>query len=175
MELYNNSAKKVNVSGYALVLQKSSKSNDSLVFPDGTEIEAGGYLLVYCNNSYLSEYMCAPFNLSKAGGETLVLKNADGTSLDSVTTEKMTSNSVMERTSYDAGAWTVSGRPTPGQPNTDEGYAALEASRKNTDGTKTVVINEVQCKNTVGITDEDGDRNDWIELKNISSSSVDLN
>lgn len=175
VELYNNSSKKVNVSGYALVLQKSSKANASLVFPDGTEIEAGGYLLVYCNNSYLSEYMCAPFNLSKAGGETIVLKNADGAALDSVTTEKMTSNSVMARTSYDGAAWTVSGKPTPGQPNTDEGYAALEASRKNTDGTKTVVINEVQCKNTVGITDADGDRNDWIELKNISSSSVDLN
>ncbi len=176
VELYNNSSKKIDVSGYALVLQqKSSKSNLSLIFPDGTEIDAGGYLIVYCNNSYLSEYMCAPFNLSKAGGETIVLKNADGTALDSVTTEKMSSNSVMARTAYDSSSWVVSQKATPLYPNTDEGYEALSQSRKNTDGTKTVVINEVQCKNTVGIADEDGDRNDWIELKNISSETVNLN
>ena len=176
VELYNNSSKKLNVSGYALALQtQGSGSNSPLVFPDGTEIDAGGYLIVYCNNSYLSEYLCAPFSLSKAGGETLVLKNSDGTSLDSVTTEKMTSNSVMMRTDYEAGSWTVSGKPTPGYPNTDEGYEALAASRRSENVGNTIVINEVQCKNTVGVADADGDRNDWIEIKNISDSSVDLN
>ena len=56
VELYNNSSKTLNVSGYALALQtQGSGSNSPLVFPDGTEIEAGGYLIVYCNNSYLCE------------------------------------------------------------------------------------------------------------------------
>jgi hypothetical protein len=37
-----------------------------------------------------------------------------------------------------------------------------------------VVINEFLASNTAGIVDQDGDRNDWIELKNTDPAPVDI-
>ncbi|HMP08567.1 MAG TPA: lamin tail domain-containing protein, partial [Lacipirellulaceae bacterium] len=37
-----------------------------------------------------------------------------------------------------------------------------------------VVIHEFLASNTAGIADEDGERHDWIELKNLGAEAVDL-
>lgn len=171
VEIYNNSKKDINAAGYSLVLKNGK---NSIVFPKETVIPAGGYIVVYCTGSPYWEGLCAPFTLAKAGGETLVLKDSDGTTLDTVTTKKSGRDDVMRRVDFTPDGWELSSMATPYYENTEDGYNKMVADRMNYEGEKKVVINEICAKNTVGMADEDGDRNDWIEVKNISSETIDL-
>ena len=61
--------------------------------------------------------------------------------------------------------------PTPGEPNTPEGYD-FAASARHPDGP--LVINEVCVDNFTSYYQEGLGYSDWVELKNISSEPVDL-
>ncbi len=79
IELYNTGDKTVSLKGWYL----SDKERDPYLwaFPDGTRIEAGGYLLVYCTGGEVADgqkgALYANFKISSAG-EELLLTNPDG-------------------------------------------------------------------------------------------------
>ncbi|MCB1098537.1 MAG: lamin tail domain-containing protein [Verrucomicrobiae bacterium] len=79
IELYNDGAASVDLSGWSLTDDASAP--DKWLFPDGTQIAAGGYLLVLADNLPkvvpTADYLHANFTLS-AGGEYLGLFDAAG-------------------------------------------------------------------------------------------------
>ena len=79
VELYNNGSKTVDLSGW--YLSDGKKNLQKFVFPEGTKVKAGGYIIVYCTGEddidpgKGSEFY-ASFSLS-ASGETLYLSDPD--------------------------------------------------------------------------------------------------
>lgn len=84
VEIYNAGKNSVNLSGYGLADGK--KNLFKYVFPEGTKIEAGGYLMVCCDDGLTStdpKEHHAPFKLSSTG-ETLYLTHPGYGTLDVV-------------------------------------------------------------------------------------------
>lgn len=69
IELCNTSGADADLSGYAL---SDHEGNDKYIFPEGSFIPAGGYLVVPCSGGS-REPNIAPFSLSQQGGEAIVL------------------------------------------------------------------------------------------------------
>ena len=82
VELYNNTDVAVSLDGYFL----TDKPDDleKWAFPDGTLIDAGGYLIVWADEDGDQGPLHANFKLS-AGGETLLLVSPDGSIADEIT------------------------------------------------------------------------------------------
>ena len=82
LELYNGSGEAVDISGYGLADGK--KNLFKYVFPEGTVIPAGGYLMVCCDDGLASTDASehhVPFKLS-ASGETIYLTHPAYGTLD---------------------------------------------------------------------------------------------
>ena len=62
--------------------------------------------------------------------------------------------------------------PTKGGTNSSSTFASLDENVMTADDP--IHINEVLTKNTLSITDSDGDRTEWVELRNTSSNTVSL-
>ncbi len=130
-------------------------------------VPADSYVLICCNpdNPTPGE---APFGLSKNGG-SLVLT---GPVTNFIT--KMDCPSLEENTSFRRlpdGTYAVTEEPTPGYPNTAEGYEAYRASRQNPGP---LAIMEVMPANDRYLIQSDGETYDWVELKNVSAEPINL-
>ena len=123
LELYNPGSQEADLSGCSLRIDGDS------IDLDGITIAPGGYHVLFC-----------PGKLSAAGG-TVIFKNNKGLELCNITydaTDRDTSIRVSEE------GLTTSVFPTPGQPNSDDGYDRWQSSLK-TEGP--LVINEVMVYN----------------------------
>ena len=78
IELYNNSTEGIDLSGYYLTDDGTNPTKWS--FPDGTSIEADGYLIVWADNDTDQGGLHANFKLSRSG-ESITLSNAIDTSI----------------------------------------------------------------------------------------------
>jgi hypothetical protein len=81
IELYNNAAEPLDLSGYFLTDDASNLTKWQI--PAGTVIEAEGYLIIWADEDGEQEGLHANFKLS-ASGEDLILLNPDGNILDQV-------------------------------------------------------------------------------------------
>ena len=81
IEFYNNSSSAIDMSGY--LLSDDGTELDKWAFPDGTSIEAGGYLIVWADSDEDQEGLHADFKLS-AAGESVLLSLPDGTIIDEI-------------------------------------------------------------------------------------------
>ena len=162
VELYNASGAPQPLDGYCLTDDETVRDKYPL---DELAIPAGGYLLIHLDGKGdLPAH--APFALS-SGGETVFLYR-NGSVADSVTFGEMESDTAL---SLYNGQWTTSRPPTPGLGNTMDGAAAIAAAFEQ-EKNSVLIINEVVCSNTQMV---DG-RNtfDWVELRNIGSSTISL-
>lgn len=94
IELYNNSSKTIDLSGYYL-----SDDKDELtkwVFPSGTEITGKGYLIIWADKDTLQNGLHANFRLS-ADGERVLLTNPKYTVVDKVRFDGQTSELTYSR------------------------------------------------------------------------------
>ena len=165
IEIYNPTDHAVSLMGYKLS-DREDKAKYEL--PADGVLGSGEYLVIWCGQELTGEY-AAPFALAGDGGETVVLTGPGGLVSDSTALPAMEQNTSWARTS---GGWTVMNEPTPGLPNTPEGYAAwlaADASR-----TAEVYITEVVAKNQGSGTDADGELSDWLELANLGDTDIDL-
>lgn len=148
IELYNSGSTPVDISGWSL----SDDGNiRKYVFPNGTIINAGGYLVVWCGN-ITGSGLIAKFGLN-LNGDFVKLYDKDGRYVDGVSFGPQVAD-------YSLGLinnkWTLC-VPTPGESN----QVAVTGSETN------LVINEWLANPPSG-----GD--DWIELYNRSSLPVSL-
>lgn len=165
IELQNTGSEPVDLTRYSL---SDNMGNPKYYFPDGTVIAPGAYMVVHCSTQ-VQDSLVAPFGLSKAGGETVVLKNANGLIAEVVDTFAMEGGSQML---LDNGSWTISNEPTPGYPNTTAGYEAFIHDIGAESGM--IRISEIMTDSMAFLPDRDGDFSDWVELYNSGDRTVNL-
>ena len=83
IELYNGGGGEADLSGCGLT---DSSRVVKYVFPEGTVLPAGGYLVVWCDAHADAESGFAAFSVSRDGGETLSLRSRRGAAIDSAVT-----------------------------------------------------------------------------------------
>lgn len=163
IELFNASEETVCLNGYGL---SDKPSGAKWFFPD-VEIAPGDYLVVFASHDPCEGLLCADFGISSKG-ETVFLYDPEGNTVSLIRCGK-----APEDVSYgadDEGNVSALDFPTPGFPNTKEGYAAY--CRTLSCGSP-VIINEAESANCSFLCK--GNKTcDWVELKNISDSAADL-
>ena len=165
VELYNPGDKTVDISGYGL--SDSLLEGAKYVFPSGTKLEAGEYIVVYCAGEALSP-MHAPFRLSAK--DELALFDSAGKALLSINLRAVSAG--MSLALDESGAWQEM-KPSPGYPNNQEGAAAFEEGLHATEDIG-VYINEFLASNATSFRSANGTYCDWIELYNSTDANVDL-
>ena len=164
IELHNGSSEKADISGYGL--SDSLLEGAKYVFPAGTVLEPGAYVVVWCSGD-AEDGMHAPFKLS--AGEEAVLFDASGRPLDTAVLNSVDSGMVLRR---EGEVWTQA-KPCPGYPKTEEGMAEYEKSLKETEDIG-LYINEFMASNATTICDSFGSYSDWIELYNSTDTDMDI-
>ena len=164
IELYNGSAKDIDLSGYGL--SDADSGSTKWIFPSVT-IKSKEYLIVYLASTN-KQGLYANFSLNKAGGETLTLKTKSGKVVDSVKTLSIDKNTVMARN--ENGSWVATAEITPGYANNEEGRKNYLTNRKQADD---VVITEF-LPNNKGNVDIDGRFYGYIEIQNQGEKEVSL-
>ncbi|MBQ7801585.1 MAG: lamin tail domain-containing protein [Oscillospiraceae bacterium] len=166
VEVRNTSDSPIDISGYML-----SDDGESIgyTFPNGTVIQAHGYIVCWCDKESESEKY-ATFGISKRGGDILCLYNSANVLVDQYEVPRTNDNVPLIR--LDDGTWSTGVQATPGYENTEAGYEAWLKSEGG--GVTGVVISEIMSGNGYAIIDGDGHRSDWIELWNRGGSTVTL-
>jgi len=164
IELHNGSTERADISGYGL--SDSLLEGAKYVFPAGTVLEPGAYVVVWCGGE-AEDDMHAPFKLS--AGEEAVLFDASGRPLDTAVLNSVDSGMVLRR---EGEVWTQA-KPCPGYPKTEAGMAEYEASLKETEDMG-LYINEFMASNATTICDSFGSYSDWIELYNSTDTDMDI-
>lgn len=171
VELYNTTSAAVDLSGFGL----SDDENQPVKWqmPEGTVIEANGYLIIYCSgrDGWIDGALNAPFGL-RSYAESVVLANAKGQVLDSYTYTAQETDRSMARVPDGTGEFVMTAAPTPGYPNTDAGAAQFAQTGIFPAGD--IVISELMSSNETLLQMDDGSYPDWIELYNNGSDTVDL-
>ena len=167
IEVANVSGSPLNLRGYAL--SQAADAVNVFTFPE-MQLEPGECALVLADSRLrtdATDSLHAPFSLSSAG-DTLMLFNPAGVAVDTVNLPALDADQSYAR--IDVNQWQLCTTPTPGQPNTVEGYRALTEP----DGDSPVVITELMSTNRYTLADENGEYYDYIELYNRSGEAVDL-
>ncbi|NCC74054.1 MAG: T9SS type A sorting domain-containing protein, partial [Sphingobacteriia bacterium] len=157
VEFYNKSGENIDLSGYYL-----SDKEDQLTlwqFPDNTEINAGGYLIVWCDDEAGQPGLHAGFALSK-NGESLFFTTPDLEIADEVTFGDSDPDMAFARVPNGTGNF-VWQEHTFNGPN-------------NVAFSSPVIINELMALNTASVQDPNGEYDDWVELYNTSGDTMDI-
>ena len=165
VELHNIGTESVSLGNYRLT---DRTSDSGYAFPAGTELEAGGYRIVYCDGMGQKDGY-AGFAISGRSGEHVILTDQSGKVLDEIAVPALAENQSYAR--MENGEYQTSDLPTPGFENSAVGAEAYYASAKRD---ITISITEVMAGNRSTIADEDGDYSDWIELTNDGSQEINL-
>ena len=164
IELQNVSGRDFDLGGYCLT---DVPGEAKYVFPAGTILRSGGYLVVWCRSEGGEGY--APFGIARAGGETITLENRTHAALDRVVTIENPADASQVR----SGAVLIcSDMPSPGFENSEAGHEkALAACTKG--GLCPVVLSEILSSNAL-FPASDGICRDIIELRNPSAEPFNL-
>lgn len=172
IELYNANDTALDISGFYISddLTKPMK----YAFPEGTTIEAHGCLLVFCSKTETvegSNEIHAPFGLLTYK-EDVVLSMPTGAIIDSYSYSEQTTDVSMARTPDGTGDFVPCSKPSPGFPNTDEGYN--QAAAKYAFAPSDIYISEMMGANYAFLKQSNGDFPDWLEIHNTGSEAVSL-
>jgi len=156
IELVNQGREAVDLGGW--YLSDSEDLPNKWTFPART-LAPGERLLVFASGkNRTSGQLHTSFALSP--GETVILSTPTGIPLRTVPTQDVPEG--FSLVLGEDGAFYPDAYATPGQPNTDEGYAALAAADSRS---SLLLIWEAVVS---------GADYDWVELKNVSASDIDL-
>ena len=157
IELGNLGSETVPLKGWYL----SDKEDQLYLWPlPEVSLAPGETLLVFASGKdRTGAEMHASFSLSD--GETVTLSTPTQEPVSAVTISGLTEGFSLARTGD--GAYVPTAFCTPGQPNTAEGYEAFQLSQDSASPLQIweVVVYEAQ-------------KNDWVELKNVSGETVSL-
>ncbi|MFZ1282041.1 MAG: lamin tail domain-containing protein [Ignavibacteriaceae bacterium] len=148
IEIYNTSSTSIDISGYKIYDsggQAGTKPKKE--FPIGSLIAANGFLVIVTDDTSASG-----FGISNSG-ETVWIENNSGTLIDSVVIPALQTSESYSKIP-DGAVWYITGTVTKGTTNI---YSS----------TSDIVMNEIYSRGS-------NDNPDWIEIYNLSASSVDL-
>ncbi len=161
IELYNTGASAVSLSGFSITDDIDTPAKWML--PDSV-IPAGGYIIIWADDdSTDSPGIHLNFKIT-ADGEYLGLYNGAAV-IDSLTFPEQTEDVSYGRVDNGTGSFRYLVKPTPGSANYAPPVSDLESK---------IIINELMASNTKTITDPQGSFADWIELYNMSDSTISL-
>ena len=169
IEIYNADDETIDLSGMHL----SDSPFDPLawVFPEGTMLAPGAFLIVWCDDEPGEGPLHATFKLS-AGGETAVLSHraaAGSVLIDSVSFPGLLPDESYGRAPDGSESFEVFCAVTPGFANDPRDDCFIDP-----DPTPAVFVNEWLASNDGVVVDEFGDADDFIELYNAEPTTVDL-
>lgn len=159
IELHNSGAEAINLAGWAL-----TDGRGKWTFPE-MQVGGGEYTLIYAG---AESGLTTGFSIS--AGETIALLDPNGDAASEGCMAEDTADVSAERAAD--GSFHTTKWITPGFANTEEGYEQFCSSRKAPAGP--LIISEVCTANTKHGHYVQEDYHDWVELKNISSDSVNL-
>ncbi|MCE5236265.1 MAG: lamin tail domain-containing protein [Clostridiaceae bacterium] len=172
IELYNATDAEVDLSGCGI--SDSLDQPMKYKLPEGTVIAAKGYLLIFCSGGESaagSDKIHVPFSL-RAYEEDVVLAGKTGKIVDSYAYARQEADVSMARVPDGTGEFGFCHKPTPGYPNTDDGYAQFTQSLSASPGD--LYISEMMGFNSSAYADPQGEYTDWFEVHNAGSSAVNL-
>lgn len=166
VELHNTTEQAVDLSGWCLSDDPAQPRKwviPHLVLP------AGARAVIFCSgrDTEISGLLHAGFALS-SGGETLTLSAWTGETVDQVTFPESQAHSAFV---FDGEKPALTALPTPGYPNDEAGYTAFQASMVPAGD---LAIWEVMTSNDRYLPQNLGQCYDWVELHNVSGSTLDL-
>lgn len=164
IELYNPSAVAVDLSGYGL--SDNMRNFHKYVFPDGTVIGAGEYLVVYAgdnNGVRATSVPCTGFGLSKSG-DYLFLTDPYYELIVEMQIPSLATDVAYARRSD--GSFGYTGATTPGAPNKDDDIRNTLSEIFNDQDFSAVMISEVMPSSA--------DEGPWVELYNSSDNPMRL-
>jgi hypothetical protein len=109
IELFNSGAESVDLGGWSLTDDGDPRQ---FVFPAGTWIEGGGYVLVWCDSDDTAPGLRAGFALSRSG-ESVYLYDAQTNLVDAVSFGLQLTDSTLGRVAGQGDSWQLT-VPTPG-------------------------------------------------------------
>ena len=157
IELYNGGKKPVDLSAWTL-----SDGSRTFVFPEGSTLDAGAFLVLSCGKDSLP--------LSLSGGGTLELCDSQGKLADAFAFPALECDQSLARQTD--GSYELSFEASPGYENSIAGHEAFLAGLGVTQAP--VQITELMPANKSSLLDADGNFSDWIELCNVSGEACDL-
>ena len=164
IELYNPSGERVDLGGYFLSDEEADPYKWQIT---DLVLEPGAYTVIPCTGKRGNSGE-ATFSLSRSGC-TVLLSGPVGNRIDQVNCPAMAEDRSwqwMSEATYIESAYF-----SPGYVNTEEGHGAFRASQKILGA---LAITEVMASNDRYLIQADGEYHDWIELKNVSDSVIDL-
>ena len=167
VEVWNSSDAPINLKDVGL-----SDRSDSIrfLFPDMT-LQPDQRVVVFCSDTNAAEVgrpFHAKFKLSSVG-ETVYLYDPNAYLIDSATNPIMASD---ESWALMDGTYAATALFSPGYENSEAGYQAYQHDTMVTGGA--LIINEIMADAVTGLTDEDGELSDWIELYNTTDYAISL-
>ena len=157
IELYNGGKKPADLSAWTL-----SDGSRTFVFPEGSTLDAGTFLVLSCGKDSL------PLSLSDGG--TLELCDSQGKPADAFAFPALECDQSLARQTD--GSYEQSFEASPGYENSSAGHEAFLAGLGVTQAP--VQITELMPANKSSLLDADGNFSDWIELCNVSGEACDL-
>ena len=165
VELYNFSGRDADISGWGL----SDRADQvKYLFPGGTVIPAGGYLVTMCGKT-LDRTDLAYFGISVNGGDSVCLFAPDGYMEESVFVPATGKGLSFSR--FEDGAWAATLACTP---NADNQFIDPKNPYDPLLENCHVQLSELMASNNITLRDSDGEYSDWVELVNNGSESCDL-
>ena len=157
IELYNGGKKPADLSAWTL-----SDGSRTFVFPEGSTLDAGAFLVLSCGKDSLP--------LSLPDGGTLELCDSQGKPADAFAFPALECDQSLARQTD--GSYELSFEASPGYENSSAGHEAFLAGLGVTQAP--VQITELMPANKSSLLDADGNFSDWIELCNVSGEACDL-
>ncbi len=165
IEIYNGNDHDINLKNYGL---SDNNKEVKWVFPDVT-IESKAYMVIFLTGKTTNT--SANFKLKSGGGEVVALLKPNGKAVDAIETVALDGNTAMARN--EEGSWVIQDKPTPGFANTISGHKEYLESLMSKDE-KEIVINEILPENKGNFKNKSGVYSGYIEIKNISNKSINL-
>ena len=159
LELYNPLPVSIEMSGLSL---SNNPSTPELWELSGATIPAHGYLVVWADSEVEEGPLHACFSLAAEGGFLGLFTLPGGVGVDLLNYNTQFPDVSYARMADGVGPWDFGSTPTPGESNSSA-FAA-----------PTLVINEFLASNASGIVDEQGEYEDWVEIYNFGTESVNL-
>ena len=164
IEIENISGADISLEGW--ILSKNSGKTE-WVFPAFTLYADSRAVIFASKKDRADEELHASFAFSMGDTVALCDRNGDPVSVCTVSEEKADYSFIQKEN----GEWALCAYPTPGKENSALGYEFFMNERK---AAGPLVINEVCVENYTSYYDEVLEYSDWVEIKNISQTSVDL-